>query len=374
MTTSQHPLPQPAADGRPAPHRATTRVGLTARGRMLAILAALATGAAWLSGAGDARLAAALLLAPLLADLLLTPRHLHLVDIAVPPRRTMATALFREQIEVRSRGRTVREVTLHEPATSLPGGWAMLEQVSARPRSTGLQARSRRRSHLLERVFVLQSGWPFGFFVAQAVLRAPAELVTEPSRIRLPAALLRTLQQPARADQHRRTADGLDYHSLREHRLEEDARGVHALRSAALGTLVRRVTQGSLPRDVGIVLDLRRPPGRPLRLGQRRFEWSLSACATLLDQLVTLEAQVRVLVLASRTARLAIDDAAQHTAFLTFLSEADPTAHRPMDERALQALAACEQVYWIPAGGHLDPAETRHLPGVAAVVTPEDTA
>ncbi len=364
------PAPPPPAAA-PAPTRLRTEVEPTPRGRLALLLVGLAAGAAWLSGEANARLAAALLAAPLLVDLALVPRHLHRVAVLLRPRRAIAGAPFREELELSGTGRPLRDLCVHEPRTAMAGQWGFVERLGATPVTLRLQGRSNQRSHLLERVFVLESSWPFGFFLARTALRAQAELVTEPARVRLPAALLDSLHQPARADRTRAVHDGLDFHSLRELRPDEDARAVHALRSAALGVLVRRVTQGSVPHDVGLVLDLRRPPGRNPRLGLRRFEWCMSACATLVDALRANEATVRVLVLGTRTARVTLAAADQHESFLTFLSEADPAPHRPLDQRAVETLSHCEQCYWIAAGGFHDPTEARLLPGGAITLAEE---
>ena len=82
MTTS---TPAPQAPGR-------TSLQLTMRGRLLVMLATLALFAAWLSGEANARLAAAMLMAPLLVDFALAPRHLHKLRLLVRPRRTTAAA------------------------------------------------------------------------------------------------------------------------------------------------------------------------------------------------------------------------------------------------------------------------------------------
>ena len=68
----------------------STTLELTLRGRVLAGLGSAAGFAAWLGDDPNARLAAALLLAPLLVDFLLKPRRLHRCDVRVAPRRTAA--------------------------------------------------------------------------------------------------------------------------------------------------------------------------------------------------------------------------------------------------------------------------------------------
>src|SRR5690606_13423596 len=124
--------------------------------------------------------------------------------------------------------------------------------------------RSLVRSHVVERVFVLTSTWPLGLFRSRAALAVQAELVTQPAPVPLRADLVRAIAERQAAQHLRTNVRGAEFHSLREHQPDEDARGVHALRSASAGTLVRRVLRGSMPRTAGVVLDLRRPPGRRL--------------------------------------------------------------------------------------------------------------
>jgi uncharacterized protein (DUF58 family) len=317
-----------SAAAAPAPGR--TAVELTMRGRLLVLLASLALFAAWFSGDANARLAAALLLAPLLVDFALVPRHLHRVQMAVRPRRTIAAATFREELELQCSGRALREVTVHEPRTAPAGSRTLVERLLRGRNVVHLQARSNQRSRVDHRVLVLHCEWPFGFFAAQALVQCATELVTEPGRLRLPAPVLESLCQPAVVDRDSRLQTGPDFHSLREHHPDEDARAVHALRSAALGMLVRREMRGSLLAEVGIVLDLRRPPGRNPRVGQRRFEWSLSACASMLDVLCGQGTAVRVVVVGAATAAVPVQSEAQLTSFLTFLSEAEPVPHLPL--------------------------------------------
>jgi uncharacterized protein (DUF58 family) len=262
-------------------------------------------------------------------------------------------------------------VTVHEPRTAMASAWTLVERLLRGRNVVHLQARSNQRSRVDHRVLVLHCEWPFGFFAAETVVRCAAELVTEPGRLRLPAPVLESLRQPAVADRDSRLQTGPDFHSLREHHPDEDARAVHALRSAALGLLVRREMRGSMLAEVGIVLDLRRPPGRNPRLGQRRFEWSLSACASMLDLLCGQGTAVRVVVLGAESRSVLVQSAAEHTALLTFLSEAEPVPHVPLEEATLRELAACERSYWIAAGGHLEQGELQLPSGNALLVAEE---
>lgn len=337
---------------------------------MLAWLAGLATGAAWLLPDPNARIAAALLLAPLLVDFALKPRALPLIRVRAAARRTSVGAPFVERVELHAEGtRAVRECVLHEPRTMAAERAALVERL--RPGETlsvELHCRSLQRSHVVERAFVLRSAWPLGFCRIQSTVVVRADLITEPARVPLRAELLAAVAEREPAPLERSQLPGAEFHSLREHLTGEDARHVHALRSATAGRLVTRVTQGRLPEEVGIVLDLRRPPGRPLHLGQRRFEWSLGACAELMAQMRARAAALRIVVLGSRTVRVRVAGPQQELELLTFLAEAQPSPHRPLDEPAVQELRRHEHCFWIPAGGLLLREEVASLPGAVTLI------
>ncbi|GAB4152207.1 MAG: hypothetical protein Fur0037_20970 [Planctomycetota bacterium] len=340
---------------------------LTASGKVLLLLSTMALAGGWLAGDDHARLASALLGAPLLLDYLLKPRGLRRVRIFASPLRTEAGAPFVEELRI-SHDATLREVVVRDPRVHSRSGSAIESLRAGRTLALSRTGRSRQRSHLLERTFEIESLWPLGFIRAMAIVRVPTEIVTEPARIALEPALLRAALDRDPGPDADRQRHGPDYHSLREYAPGEDARAVHAGRSQALGTLVRRITSGDEPEDVGMVIDLRRPIGLPLALGQRRFEWCLSAAATLVDSLYEKGVRVRVLVIASRAVRTVIEGADKREEFGTFLAEAPPCPHRPSKDLAAPRGGAC---YWIPAGGHVD------RPALAAfeeaiLVTPDE--
>lgn len=333
----------------------STSLELTVRGRVVAGLGALAAVAGWLAGDANARLAAALLLAPLLLDVVLRPRGLQRTVVRVGARRTVAGAPFSERVTVQVPGRTpLRECLVLETRTNRIDPPTLVPLLPpGQPTTVILRGRSLQRSHVLERVFLLVSAWPFGLFRSRTVVAVAAELVTEPARVPLAAELLPALAEREASPRDRTTLPGPEFHSLREHEPGADARSVHALRSAALGTLVQRVTQGRLPRTVGLVLDLRRPPGRPLQQGGRRFEWSLSATASLLHHLRERGAEVDVLLLDAEPLRLLVQGPAAERELLTLLAEASPTPHRPVPDDLFRHLQRLEQCYWVPAGSYL---------------------
>lgn len=342
---------------------------LTPRGHVLAWLCAGSAMAAWVSGDENARLAAALLLAPLLVDFLLKPRGLSLVSARMAPRRTAVGAPFVETVHLHNQGtRSLRECLLHELKTMRDNRTLVDQLPPGAAQRVELHCKSTSRSHQLERVLLLQSSWPLGFFAARASLVVASELVTEPARVTLRAEVVQAVADRDPAPRDRSQLPGAEFHSLRDHLPEEDARGVHALRSAMLGTLVRRVTYGRLPREVGLVLDLRRPPGRRLERGGRRFEWSLGAAATLVETLLARDARIRVLVFASRTVRHHVAGPAQLRDLLTFLAEAVVGPHRPLELGVLDELRQHEHCFWIPAGGYLTRDEAVGLTGPVTVI------
>ncbi len=349
----------------------TSTTELTLAGRVMACLAALATGAAWIGDDGDARLAAAMLLAPLLIDFVLKPRGLQHTELQLAPRRTSARAVFTERVTVRHRGlRTLRDCVLSEPRTMRMEPGALLPPLRPdTPTEVRLRCCSPTRSHQLERVFELISLWPLGLFRARAVVPVATALITEPARVPLAARTLHALAETA-APRHFQHGAGSEFHSLREHQFGEDARGVHALRSAALGTLVRRITTGRLPETVGLVLDLRRAPARTQQ-GQPRFEWSLGACATLVHLLRERAARVHVLLLDAEPTAMTVQGPAQETELLTLLAEASPAAFTPAPGELVEAMQRLAHCFWIPAGGNHGAPEYAALRDRTTLVTGE---
>ncbi|MBM4060613.1 MAG: DUF58 domain-containing protein [Planctomycetes bacterium] len=348
----------------------STALEPTLRGRVLLLLGLAAAAAAWLGDDPHARLAAALLLAPVLVDLAAKPRRLHATELRIGPRRTAAGAPFTEHLVLVNRGRTpLRDCLLAEPRTMRTDPPALLPALRpGAPVPALLRCRSLQRCHVLERVFVLATGWPLGLFRSRAVIAVAADLVTEPARVPLAAELLPAFAEREAAPRDRTVLPGPEFHSLREHQPGEDARGVHALRSASLGVLVRRVMHGRVPHTVGLVIDLRRPPGRPLGQASRRFEWSLGAAATLVARLRARAARIDVLLIDAEPARLCVLGMAQEHELLTLLAEASPTPHRPLPADQFDHLRRLEHCYWIPAGAFLAARDQAALPGTVTLV------
>lgn len=324
----------------------------TARGRVVLALAAGSLLGAWLSGDANVRLAAGMLLAPVAVDFARKPRNLNGITVHVPPRRTVVGAPFRDELVLQlQRGQPVRDLLVAERRTR--GQPAFVAKLGTGARTTTvLGCVSGERSHLLERVFELRTEWPLGLFRVSATAVVATDFVTEPRRVPLRRDVVRAAAERQPSPHTRSHLPGDDFHALREHQPSEDARGVHALRSAALGSLVRTVVRGRLPRQIGIVLDLRRPPGRPLHQGRNRFEWSLSACATLLDEFRAAAATVHVFTIGTRTVHTVVQEQPQLRDLLTLFAELTASPHRPLEPHALLDLNGLETCYWIPAGGY----------------------
>jgi len=347
-----------------------TSIGFTLRGRIVGWLAVLTTGAAWVGGDANARLAAALLAAPLLVDFLLKPRRLHAVTLKVAPRRTIASALFVEHVSVEHPGRwPLRECLLLEPLTMRAEARSLLPPLpGGRPARIEIHARSKQRGRRLERTFLLATSWPLGLFRASAAVTAATELLTEPARITLPADVTRRIVDRHSIHDVARGPHGAEFHSLREHIVGEDARGVHARRSAAAGVLVRRVDHGSAPERVGVVLDLRRPPGSSRERRSPRFEWGMSACATLVVDLRRKGCSVRVFVVGDELREHGVESFAAERDLMTMLAEAKSVGHRQLTAEQLDAVRRLDHCFWIPAGTRAAPPEIESLPASITVV------
>lgn len=343
---------------------------LSVRGKTLGLLALMATTGAWISGDPVARLAASMLLGPLLVDLACKPWAIGRLRIAFRPRRAVAGTPFTEPLTIVHEGRsTMRELLLSEPRTMRSGALALVDRIG--PRSTAeveLSCRTTARGHLVERVVLAASGWPLGLFQVRAVLAAPADLVIEPARVALSPEVLQALADRESAWTLHRRLPGDEFHALREYRDGDDARAVHARRSAVLGTIVCRVNIGRQPRDFGLVLDLRRPPAKVL--APQHAERCLGIAASIVDALRSDQNRLQVVVLGSRTVPITVDGEGARTKLLTLLAEAGTSAPRDLEPGAFASLRGAETVFWIPAGGAAvpDPVELGFEPLVIGEV------
>jgi uncharacterized protein (DUF58 family) len=330
------------------------RLEVTPRGRLALLLLHLAAGAAWLSGDDNARLAAAMIAAPILVDLgaklLGRPR----LRIQLGPRRTIARTAFLETVTVHNEGPGARELLLREPRTQvLDAGGAHLPWLEpGGARTLRIAARSPRRGRAASRQFSASTAWPLGMFRWTIDLSLGAELLTEPTRAPLPAEILRALAATEQAERPGSRSAATEFWALREYRDGEDARLVHARRSAAVGDLVRKVHRGADDRNCTLVVDLRRPPGMPPTFGRRELELHLSRAAALVDALRDRGIGFRALVIGEATAGFTVAAGGDGRALLAELAVARTVAFRALDEDELAGIDAADACFWLAAGGY----------------------
>jgi uncharacterized protein (DUF58 family) len=342
-------------------------IELTARGRLCLILLHLTAGAAWLTGDDNARLAASVLAAPFLVDLLFKALRAPRLGLTLAPRRTEAGATFVESFELANQTtvRAAAALRVSEPRTATPAGAAFVATLA--PGATilaRLASRSRRRGRIEERSFTVDSHWPLGMFRWHATLTVVAELITEPARVPLDPEILAALEAGREDPRPDRQIDGREFFALREYRSGEDARHVHARRSASLGVLVTKVFRLRREPECSLVLDLRRQPGTPPSINNRPFERCLGITASLCDELVARNARLRCLVLDGDVREWRVECASTAREFLAFLAVVQSVPYRPLAKSLSTLLASNEQCFWIPAGGHLRAAERQSLDAV----------
>ncbi len=344
------------------------RFGLTPRGRVLLLLLHLAAGAAWLSGDDHARLAAAMLAAPLVVDSVAKFVTAPNLSIGVRPRRTQARSAFLENVEIgnRSRNVAVRDLRIGEPRTQVfDAGGAELPFLppgaSIRAR---LAARSPRRGRSLVRTFRATTDWPLGLFRWTLTLPESVELLSEPARVALPPDVLRALSEgPSDPSAGGRDRDA-EFHSLREYRYGDDARHVHGRRSASLGNLVTKVLRGRPDPDCALIIDLRRSPGVPATPGgDAAFELHVSRAATLCDELHARAAGFHAVVIDDGLHAYDVPPGRPALDLLEHLAVARTVPWRALTPDELGTLPAATRCFWVPAGGFHDaPAAKRVRP------------
>lgn len=326
----------------------------TLRGRMLTTLASLALCGAWITGDAHACLAAALLISPIVVDRLWKGRGLPPLQATLSARRTEVGSLFLETFRLRNAGptRAIQELRVYEPKIGTRAGGAYIDALGpGRSVQLRLPCRCLRRGRLTERTLRCETSYPLGILRNHAEITCQVELIAEPARIALPPHLQQS-EEDSFSDPSARSLQGSqEFYALREYRLGEDARGVHALRSASAGTLICRVTRGQQEQRPCLVLDLRRPPGYSTRRTGPRFEWSLSAAATLIDQLSRSGSQLTFFVLGAPAQLFEVSTLTEAEDLLAFLAEARPRPHNTIDAELMERIASHQSCYWIPAGG-----------------------
>jgi uncharacterized protein (DUF58 family) len=332
-----------------------TSLEVTYRGRVLLLLGILAAIAAWINPTGNSvRLAAAVLLAPLLIDLAWGGLHLPELRLVMRRRRTESGAPFTESYTLQnlSGRRAIMDLHLREPRTDTYAGGLFVHHIEPEQRETlRIPARTRTRGRAVHRAVVVVSSYPLGLIRRSAVLRSQTELVSEPTRMSLPHHVVDALERDEPEYENRQAAGDDDFHSLRQYVDGDEARMVHAMRSAAMGTLVRRVMRSQQQREACLILDLRRPPGRSASLGSRRLEWSLGATATIVDAMLERNAVLTCLVIGATDRRWVLSGPEQSETFLAFLADARPVLHRRLDREFLESVRSFDTTLWVPAGG-----------------------
>lgn len=169
---------------------------------------------------------------------------------------------------------------------------------------------------------VLRTRYPFGLFDKSITLEDPAELLVFPALVPDPRRLRALLDRGALTSSARAGA-GVEPLGVREHRTGDEARSVHARRSAALGRLVVRemAREGATSvtielDDVAVAVPEESAAARAAALAA--FEAAISRAAWL-----ALEAGARghAIVLTTRSgARVALGAGAPAEPLLTFLA------------------------------------------------------
>lgn len=327
---------------------------LTPRGRLCLVLLHLTAGAAWLTGDDNARLAASLLAAPVAVDWIVKRLRTPRLALRIAPRRTHARAPFLETLELENlASRAAHSLVVHEPRTHTLAGSSFVATLGPRERMTvRLAARSRRRGIVTERTFVVDTTHPLGMFRWRTTLTFAAAMVVEPARTAIAPDTVRALESARAENRSGARREPIDYFSLREYRPGDDARHVHAARSARLRTLITKVYRGQIEPEAVIVLDLRRPPGAPPRIDTRELEHHLSVTASLVDAAVARGVKLHCIAISEVVAHHRIDSPASAAEFLAFLATARTVAYHALAEHALAALPQNAACLWIAAGDH----------------------
>jgi uncharacterized protein (DUF58 family) len=332
-----------------------TNLEVTYRGKVLLLLGILAAIAAWINpGGSSVRLAAAVLLAPLLIDLIWGGVRLPELRLIMRRRRTESGAPFTESFTLHnlSRRRAVMDLHLREPRTDTYAGGLFVHHIEPEDKETlRIPARTRTRGLAGQRAVVVLSSYPLGLIRRSALLRSHTELISEPTRMPLPHHVANAFERDEPEYESRQTPGDDEFHSLRQYVSGEEARMVHAMRSAAMGTLVRRVMRSQQQREACLILDLRRPPGRSATLGSRRLEWSLGAAATIVDAMLERNAVLTCLVIGETDRRWTLSSPDEYEEFLAFLAQARPVLHRRVSREFLEEVKGFDTTLWVPAGG-----------------------
>lgn len=344
------------------------RLELTPRGRVTLLLVHLTASAAWITGDFAPKIATAALAAPFLIDwfykLLAIPR----VSAAVAKRRTRAGDLFLERIVVRNHAQTAHALELCEPATIVRKGGAYVETLPHGAKlEIELPARARRRGISHRRIFEVITAHPFGMLRRRLPVMCEAEFVAEPARTTLDDEVLDRLEQEQHEPDDSGRVHGSEFFALREYQHGEDARYVHAQRSAAIGVLVHRELRGGDNPETVVIVDLRRPPGRGYHFSDPRIEPRLSLAATLHDELLERRSQLQCFVVDSTIRCWTIESEQDANSFLDALATARAVPYCALPADWSESLSERATTFWVPAGGFDAKADRKRIDDVVVV-------
>ncbi|MCA8942855.1 MAG: DUF58 domain-containing protein [Planctomycetes bacterium] len=344
------------------------RLELTPRGRVTLLLVHLTASAAYITGDFAPKIATAALAAPFLVDwiykLVARPR----IEARVGKRRTRAGDLFLEPVRIRNHAQAAHALEFCEPTTSVRKGGAYLEALPAGAEITAnLPARARRRGITDVRVFEVVTTHPFGMLRRRLFVRCEAEFIAEPARTELGDEVLEQLRSDDREPIDQGYVTGNEFFALREYHPGEDARHVHAQRSASLGTLVLRDLRGGDNPETLIVVDLRRAPGRGYRFSDPRLEPRLSLAATLLDELLERHSRVRCRIIDDSMRSWTIDAQIDADSFLEALATAQAVPFRPLTGEWFDSIDERATAFWVQAGGYDAKSDRARFPDIVVV-------
>lgn len=351
------------------PKRLHSRLEITPLGGVSLLLFHLSTGAGLLAGDQTAQLAASLLFAPIFVDVLDKFRNRPRYEIAAGPRRIEARRPFHDTVRLRSLGNTLRGLRIRPDDGAGAAGTQLVDRVAAHEETdVAVRCRGTRRGIYRERRFRVYSAYPLGLWNWRIDSRVDAPLIVEPAREVLPQSLRRALEGARARPLVLAPAGEPEFHALRELRAGEDARRVHARRSAALGYPVTRVDRPLGDLQWTVILDLRRPPGAPEGWAKRPFEIQLGRAAKLLDESLTHGIELQFLVIGEDVSEHRVADQASARDVLTLLAGAQTVPHHSVDALDEHLRKIRDQLVWISAAGCQDSVVRRATESTDALV------
>ncbi|MEO0477866.1 MAG: DUF58 domain-containing protein [Planctomycetota bacterium] len=308
------------------------RLEITPLGATALALFHISSGAALLTGDRTAQLAASLLFAPIAIDVLDKVRRRPKLALTSPPARVEARRPFLDRIHLRNGRSTMFGLQLRADRGSGSTRSATVDSLAREEeREVSIPSRGLRRGRYEDRIIEIRTGHPLGLWRWRATPRLDAVLVVEPARESLPAHAQAALDGDQAQRRPRRDGDPEMFHSMRELRAGEDARRVHALRSATVGRPVVRVDQALADDRWTVVLDLRRAPGAVDGSRRREFERQLGRVANVIDLAVQRGVELTLTVIGAETTHYNVERPATAKRALEVLAMAQPVEYRTLD-------------------------------------------